>query len=138
MNMFNQSFENPFVKLPEPVEREQPRTKGYDGNPREESEPAVTVNQTPTVEVQEPESKKDIVDRYLETQFESIRHTLRHYLGQKDDSHSLEEALAEIEFYKQLVADAKVAWTKAVPHEEFAWDDLINLGTILSRTPNKE
>lgn len=89
-------------------------------------------------EAQPPkESEKPILESYLEKQFDRIKSEVHFYLSTQEEKQSLEQALAEVEFYKKLVADAKVAWTQTVPHEEFNWDGLINLGTILSRTPDK-
>jgi len=91
------------------------------------------------IEVEEaPVEKKSPVEEYLSGEFRLIEQTVANHLKNNSDSAKLEAALAEVEFYKQLIADAKVAWTKAVPHEEFAWDGLIDVGTILSRTPHQE
>lgn len=82
--------------------------------------------------------KKTPLEEYLSGEFRLIEQTVSNHLKNNSDAAKLEAALAEVEFYKKLIADAKVAWTKAVPHEEFAWDSLIDVGTILSRTPTKE
>ena len=125
MQILNHDLIDPFLSIQRPVERE----RGY--SEREAEVP------TPSVPVVEDVVKKEELPlvNYLMVQFENIVRVSRSHLEANDDSTDVEAALAEVEFYKQLVADAKVAWTKAVPSGEVPWDNMIELGTILSRTP---
>lgn len=91
-------------------------------------------SETQEVEEKPETQEEDPLTRYLRTQFDNIVSVTSAHLKANDDKSALESALAEVEFYKQLIADAKVAWTKAIPHD-LSWNDMIDLGTILSRTP---
>lgn len=125
MQILNHDLIDPFLSIQRPIERE----SGYSEREAEVPTPAVPV-------VEEVVKKEELpLVHYLMAQFENIVRVSRSHLEANDDSTDVEAALAEVEFYKQLVADAKVAWTKAVPSAEVPWDNMIELGTILSRTP---
>lgn len=132
MQIMNHDLIDPFLSIQRPVERE----SGYSEREAEVPAPAVPVVEEAVPVVEEVVKKEELpLVNYLMVQFENIVRVSRSHLEATDDRTDLESALAEVEFYKQLVADAKVAWTKAVPSGEVPWDNMIELGTILSRTP---
>lgn len=158
MNMFNQPdspWNAPAMSEEFRPDRAPDRTQGYSERevgengettfPDGESQGAVKIVgfvpkplQAEEVPAEPVEVEKSPVENFLHNEFKYIQETITAHLARNSDKAKLDAALAEVEFYKKLVADAKVAWTQTVPHQEFNWDGLINLGTILSRTPAKE